>query len=54
MIFSVRERLLITQSGARPLDEVDKKIFPKTINAYFEAQKKKALLKDGKHGKQII
>jgi hypothetical protein len=53
MIFSVRERLLTTQGGARPLDQVDEKIFPKVINAYFESQKKKALPKDGKQGKQI-
>jgi len=50
MIFSVRERLLTTQDGARPLDQVDKKIFPKVISAYFEAQKKKALVKN-KQGK---
>jgi len=53
MIFSVRERRLTTQGGARPLDQVDEKSFLKIINAYFESQKKKALLKDGKQGKQI-
>ncbi|KAM6502777.1 hypothetical protein JOM56_002754 [Amanita muscaria] len=51
MIFTIREKLLSTQPGIKPLDKIEPKIFQKCVGSYFNSQKKKAeQKKDGKHG----
>ncbi|KAF8622947.1 hypothetical protein AX15_006622 [Amanita polypyramis BW_CC] len=50
MIFSVRERLLSTQNGIRPVEQLDTKVLQRSVGSYFEAQlKKNSQTKDGQH-----
>ena len=52
MIFLIRERLL-SQSNGRTVDRFDGKVFLRSVNSYFESQKKQASTpKDEKLGKQ--